>query len=479
MSDSRTTAELGGMNLDVFRRYAGISLPRHVSYPMPTWWHDVDAADAGAMLHDAADQAPARDVSLYLHVPFCETLCRYCACTRVVLPRKTAGSRERVERYLAAVRGEIGRLGHMFGDGRSLGQVHWGGGSPTYLDAEQVDQVHRTVFEAFHMAPDAEIAMEVDPRRVTFEKLVALRRAGVNRVSLGVQDFNDRVQEHVRRIQPFEMIRDVVDGCRKLEFDSVNFDLIYGMPFQTVDTIRETVETTIGLSPDRIAFYHYAQIPEKIAVQRGMDYTKLPDSETKLRMFLTGLSMFEAAGYVFIGLDHFARPDEQLARSVADDSVQRNFQGMTTGGGLHLLGVGASSISHLQDVGFLQNVKGVEGYLTRMERDETPIERGKRFSPDDLIRQAVMHQLYCLAEVRPETIERRFNIDFGEYFERELTILDELQRDGLVTLGDDGIIKVTKPLGRVLIRNVGAVFDAYLDPDAYRKGEREYFSANA
>jgi oxygen-independent coproporphyrinogen-3 oxidase len=210
-----------------------------------------------------------------------------------------------------------------------------------------------------------------------------------------------------------------------------------------------------------------------------MDYTKLPDSETKLRMFLTGLSLFESAGYVFVGLDHFAKPSERLAQSLDDDSIQRNFQGMTTGGGLHLLGVGASSISHLQDVGFLQNAKGVEAYITRVESDETARERGKRFTTDDLIRQAVLHQLYCLAEIRPDAIERWFGIRFNDYFARELGILDELQRDGLVCIDEDGTIKVTRPLGRVLVRNVGAIFDAYLDPEAYRKGERAYFSANA
>jgi oxygen-independent coproporphyrinogen-3 oxidase len=302
---------------------------------------------------------------------------------------------------------------------------------------------------------------------------------GYNRVSLGVQDFDDRVQRHVHRIQPFAMVRDVVATCRDLRFDSVNFDLIYGMPYQTPRTIRDTVEKTIALSPDRVAFYHYAQIPEKIATQRGMDYTKLPDSEMKLEMFLLGWRLFEEAGYALIGLDHFARSHEALSRALEEDTIQRNFQGMTTGGGLRLLGVGASSISHLLDVGFLQNIKDIARYIVRIEKGESPVERAKRFTFDDRVRQAVINQLYCTAEIRPEAIEAQFDIDFADYFSRELGAVNELQRDGLVTIQADKGIRVSSPLGRVLLRNVAAVFDAYLDPEAYRKGEQACFSANA
>jgi oxygen-independent coproporphyrinogen-3 oxidase len=321
--------------------------------------------------------------------------------------------------------------------------------------------------------------MEVDPRAATPEKLAGLRRIGFNRLSMGVQDFNDEVQQHVRRIQPFDMVHDVVTNCRELGFDSVNFDLIYGMPYQSPETIRDTVEKTLALSPDRIAYYHYAQIPEKIATQRGMDYTKLPDSEMKLDMFLVGLELFESAGFEFVGLDHFAKPDEALSTAKTNGSLQRNFQGMTTGGALRLLGVGVSSISHLLDIGFLQNVKDPEAYVDLIEQGKTPIERGKRFTPDDLIRQAVLNQLYCLAGIFPTPFEDRFGIRFEEYFARELNVMRVLEQDGLVTLEDDGAILVTRPLGRVLMRNIAAVFDAYLSPEAYRLGEENSFSTNA
>ena len=472
------SASISDADLAIFRRYAGLSLPRHVSYPMPTWWQDVDETEAAA-LYEVSRGEPANDLSLYVHVPFCEKLCKFCACTRVVLPKDKSGATERVEAYLAAMEREIACRADLAGDGRALRQVHWGGGSPLYLTSEQMSRIQNAISKAFSLAPDAEIAVEIDPRQATRERIEGLRRLGFNRISLGVQDFNEQVQEHVHRVQPFELVRDTVEACRAAGFASVNFDLIYGLPYQTVETVRDTVERSIGLSPDRVAYYHYAQIPEKIATQRGMDYTKLPDSDTKLEMFLSGVSQFEEAGYEFVGLDHLAKPDESLARARAEGTLQRNFQGMTTGGGLDLIAVGASSISHLAGVGFLQNTRDIAAYVESLENGKGPIHRGKRFTRDDLIRQAVLADLYCLTEVRADRIERQFGIVFGEYFARELKILEELEKDGLIVRGADETIRVTYPLGRVLLRNIAAVFDAYLAPDAYRAGERECFSANA
>lgn len=478
MITAKSLIDTYDVDLDVFQRYAGLSLPRHVSYPMPTWWHEVDAEFANGLMREAAGQRPGYDLALYLHLPFCETLCKFCACNKTILRKDSDGAADRVERYLSALETEIERMAEAADASRPLRQVHWGGGSPTYLDAAQITRIQRAVARSFRLASDAEVAMEIDPRHVDETKLQALRDVGFNRMSMGVQDFDETVQHHVRRVQPLGMVQDVVRACRKIGFDSVNFDLIYGMPYQTPGTIRDTVETCIELSPDRIAYYHYAQIPEKIATQRGMDYTRLPDSVAKLEMFLTGLKLFQAAGYVYVGLDHFARPDEALARGLEDGAVQRNFQGMTTGAGLRLLGVGVSAISHLLDVGFLQNVKDIDQYCTAIERGRTPIERGKRFTTDDRIRQALINDFYCQGVIRPERYERLFGIDFADYFAREMDILRELQADGLVTL-DDGAIRATTPLGRVLMRNIAAVFDGYLNPDAYRIGEEACFSANA
>jgi len=384
-----------------------------------------------------------------------------------------------VDTYNDALITEIRRLADRVDTNRPVRQVHWGGGSPTYLAEEQIERIQRAVQECFQIAPDAEVAMEIDPRTAPPMKLKRLRELGFNRISLGVQDFDELVQKHVRRVQSFELVRDTVQACRDFGFHSVNFDLIYGLPYQTVETIRDTVEQTLTLNPDRVAYYHYAQIPEKIATQRGMDYTKLPDSEVKLEMFLTGKRIFEDAGYEFIGLDHFSKPEEMLGHAVRDGSIQRNFQGMTTGGGLDLIGAGASSISHLLGVGFLQNQREVETYIECIRNGELAVHRGKRFTRDDQIRQTVLNQLYCMGEIRPPSIEAQYGIVFADYFAREIGIMSELQDDGLVTVEADGTIRATPILGRVLLRNVAAAFDAYLDPEAYRVGETGCFSANA
>ena len=467
------------VDLEVFRRYAGLSLPRHVSYPMPTWWQKLDATEVDALIQECRHANPPNALSLYLHIPFCEHLCKFCACTKVILRKSAPNAGSHVETYNDALITEIERLAEKVGSDRPLRQIHWGGGTPTYLEDDQIERIHRTIERAFRIEPDAEVAMEIDPRTVSPAKLKRLKDLGFNRVSFGVQDFNERVQTHVRRVQPFEMVRDTVQACRECGFTSVNFDLIYGLPYQTVETIRETVEQSISLSPDRVAYYHYAQIPEKIATQRGMDYTKLPSSEMKLETFLTGKRLFEEAGYEFIGLDHFAKASEMLGQAIEDGTIQRNFQGMTTGGGLRLLGVGASSISQLPDVGFLQNIKDHAEYVARIDADQSPVQRGMRFSFDDRVRQAVIADLYCTARLRCATIESRFDIDFADYFAREMTILRELEGDGLVTMDESGDFEVTRPLGRVLMRNVAAVFDAYLDPEAYRVGDAVRFSANA
>lgn len=473
------SAHVAEINIDVFRRYAGLSLPRHVSYPMPSWWHEMDALQAGAMWREADEKPVPNDLSLYLHIPFCEALCKFCACNRIVQRKTAPGAMDRKDSYVVALDREIGGFAGSATARRPVRQIHWGGGSPTYLSCEEVERLHKAMADVFSIAPDAEVSMEIDPRTTTPEMLRTMRRLGFNRVSMGVQDFDEQVQQHVHRVQPFDMVRDTVAMCRELGFTSVNFDLIYGMPYQTPDTIRDTVEQTIKLSPDRVAYYHYAQIPEKIATQRGMDYTKLPDSETKLEMFMIGLELFEAAGYEFIGLDHFAKPDEGLATATEEGSLQRNFQGMTTGGGLDLLGLGTSSISHVLDVGFLQNVKDPDQYVEAVNAGGSPIERGKRFTFDDRVRQAVINQLYCHAFVKPALIEAQFDIQFSEYFSRELEILRELEGDGLVTVQGDNSVEVSFPLGRVLMRNVAAVFDAYLDPQAYKLGEQNCFSKNA
>jgi oxygen-independent coproporphyrinogen III oxidase len=470
---------LNAINLDVFHKYAGLALPRHVAYPMPTWWSDMSAAEGESMFFASRQPVPSPGLSLYVHVPFCEAACRYCGCTRVWQDKCSEDAIARTTAYVDALAREIRRRASVLGRGTLVRQIHWGGGTPTYIGPEALTRIHEAIKEVFTVSPDAEIAIELDPRVTQQPMLATLRRLGVNRVSFGIQDFDEQVQKHVGRVQPLALVRNVVGHCRELGFESVNFDMIYGLPYQTLDSMRAALRTAIDLSPDRIAYYQYAQIPDKLALQRGLDHTKLPDSNAKLEMYLLAQDTLPAAGYVFIGLDHFAKPQERLAVAMREGTLQRNFQGMTTGRGLDLIGIGASSISQLTGIGYLQNRREVDDYIRAVQNDECPVYRGKRFTDDDLVRQAVISEIYCWAEICPSEIEAQTGVVLADYFAREIRILAELAEDGLIESLPDGGFRLTDPLGRVLMRTVGAVFDSYLPPDAYRVGDRQYFSANA
>jgi oxygen-independent coproporphyrinogen-3 oxidase len=465
--------------LDTFRKYAGLALPRHVSYPMPTAWSDKDGNDFAAKLASREGDPSAPEISLYLHLPFCETLCKFCACNKVVLKKSATGAEEKRWAYLDSLKKEIEHLATLPGMKRPVRQIHWGGGSPTYLSPAEIEEIQTLVADRFEIAPGAEIAMEIDPRHTGKEVIETLHGLGFTRLSMGIQDFDPVVQQHVHRVQPFEMVREAVEQCRKAGFDRINFDLIYGLPYQTAETVADMVEKSIAIGPDRVAFYHYAQIPEKIATQRGMDYKRLPSSEEKLSMFLKALDTFTQAGYEFIGLDHFALPHDQLSTAYRDRTIQRNFQGMTTHGGLDLIGIGVSAISHLDGIGFWQKEKDIEPYEEAVAAGLLPYIRGIHFSEDDLIRQETLSDLYCFGRFDPESIGARFGIDGRAYFAQEIEDLHELAEDGLVEFRQDGAVDVTLPLGRVLLRNVGAVFDAYLDAKAYKMGDRYYYSVSA
>jgi oxygen-independent coproporphyrinogen-3 oxidase len=297
---------------------------------------------------------------------------------------------------------------------------------------------------------------------------------------MGVQDFDAKVQEHVRRVQPYGQVEALVRDAREVGFESVNFDLIYGLPYQTRATVAETLEHALALQPDRVAYYHYAAIPDKVAAQRGLDHHACPDSLQKLHAFLDGVTAFEAAGYEFIGLDHFARPNEGLARAKRDGTLTRNFQGMTTGAPLDLVGVGCSSISVFPGRAFLQNEHSHDAYAESIEAGREPARRGLALSTQDAERQALLNRLYGEGRIDARQHEAAYpGRPFRERFAVELNKLRELERDGLVELERDGSVALTWPLGRVLMRNVAAVFDAYLVPDAFRTGQPETFSASA
>ncbi len=476
-------SELPVINRETFSRYAGLSLPRHVAYPMPTWWHATDAAEAAELRAMSGRAESPRELSLYLHLPFCEKMCRFCGCNRVVVRKDGKSGAGRVERYLEALTKELelraADIGQIGGVRRVVRQIHWGGGTPTYLSCAQIRALYETTKELFDIAPDAEVSIEVDPRVTTAEQLDLLHEVGFNRISLGVQDFDPVVQEHVGRIQPYEMVRQTVADARAAGFGSINFDLIYGLPKQTIGTVVSMIEKAIELSPDRIAFYHYAAIPDRLANQRGLDHGALPDSDTKLTMMLEASVRFARAGYEFIGLDHFAKPDELLAEAMKTGRINRSFQGMTTGAELDLFGLGCSAISVLPRAMYLQNEHDLNAYTDKVLGGEDPAVRGMAFSGDDAIRQAALMQLYCHCEIDPARLRREAGVEFAEYFAAARPQIERLIADGLVEWTGAGGVRLTFPLGRVLMRNVAAVFDGYLPEEAAWTGMAQTYSASA
>ncbi len=458
-------ASLTALERDTYRRYASLALPRHTSYPTaPVWRTDYGPADFRADLQEAAGQR--RPLSVYVHVPFCERLCYYCACTKEIIPAARHQESDPGEPFLAGLEREAERFAAVV-NGCTVHQVHLGGGSPTFLSVAQLQRLWSILTDRLTLAPDAEVAIEVDPRITRFEQLQTLRGLGFNRVSLGVQDFAPAVQRAVNRLQPFELVEQVVGWCRQVGFASINFDLIYGLPYQTLETMTATLEQVIALGPDRIAFYRLAVIPEMFRWQNVFRHADLPDGELSLDLNLLAINRFVAAGYEFIGLDHFARPDEGLARARDGGTLHRNFQGMTPGKELDLLGLGPSAISQFEGA-FAQNTHTSTGWAEAVQRDFAT-ERGLRLSTEDRIRREVLQQLYGYGSIAKRDIERRFGIVFDVYFADELARLGELRDEGLITLEADAL-HLTAPLGRLLVRIVAAVFDSYLPRDAFRQG---------
>lgn len=446
-------------------RYAGLALPRHTSYPVvPVWRADFGpAAFADALRRSRADRRP---VSLYVHIPFCEKLCYYCACTKEIVPAARRRERDPSDALLDGLEREAARLADVLGPAE-FHQLHLGGGSPTFLSAAHLERLWHALSGRFTPAADAEIACEIDPRITSREQLQTLRQLGFNRISLGIQDFDPHVQRTVNRLQPIETVERVVGWCRDLGFASINFDLIYGLPFQTLASMAHTLDETIRLAPDRIAFYRLAVIPEIFRWQNTFRDVDLPAGELALDLNLLAINRFLAAGYEFIGLDHFARPGEGLEEARRGGTLQRNFQGMTTGKPLDLIGLGPSAISGLDDA-FAQNHKDSGDWRQAVETDFA-IARGLALSADDRLRRELLQQLYGYGEVRKRPLEARFGMTFDDTFASEQTRLADLVADGLVTVDAD-VIRLTPVLGRLLVRVVAAVFDRYLPPDAYKVG---------
>jgi oxygen-independent coproporphyrinogen-3 oxidase len=464
MNPDSFALDLEGL-LALLPRYASEG-PRYTSYPTaPVWRDDYGPDDFAADLgHEDVDSSDG--LSLYVHAPFCESLCHFCACNKQITrdhgkagPYLDAIARE-VESVVAAVRVP-----------RFATQLHWGGGTPTWLSPEEVTRLHHTLVDAFPLREGAEVSIEVDPRVTTQEHVAALAECGFNRISMGVQDFDPAVQEAVRRIQPAGMTARLVERARKAGFESVNFDLIYGLPYQTVESFGRTLDTLFEIAPDRIALYSYAHVTWVAKQQRGFERKDLPDAETKLAIMLMAIRRFLARGYVFVGLDHFARPEDELAQALADRTLRRNFMGHTTQAGVDLIGFGPSAISELRR-SYAQNVRDVPGWLAATARRGLATMRGHRLRRDDLERRWVITRLMCHAEVRAAEFEEAFGRPFRAAYASELAALAQPAKDGLLEIHADGSLRVT-PAGRLLVRNLAMLFDAYL-PEQQRSGERMF-----
>jgi oxygen-independent coproporphyrinogen-3 oxidase len=388
-----------------------------------------------------------------MHLPFCERLCLFCGCN-VVINR----NHDVAIPYLEKLKWEIHQLSLRLDTSRPIIQFHWGGGTPTYLNAAQLEDLFNYAKERFLFAPDAEIGVEVDPRVTRDVQLQTLRRLGFNRISMGIQDFNPEVQQRVRRIQPYEETKALFEACRALNFESINIDLIYGLPLQTPDSFLDSVEKVIGLSPDRVAMFSYAHVPW-LKKQQGSLSRLVPQGMDKFNIFRAGIERFTQAGYLYIGMDHFARPDDELCLAQKNRTLHRNFQGYTTKAGADLVALGVSSISGINRV-YAQNHRDLKDYYAAIDGNTLPIMRGMRLNDDDVIRRAVISKLLCHCVLHKREIESEFNIRFDEYFADALLQLEGLRQDGLVTLSPD-TISVTQ-LGRIFIRNAGMAFDKYL-----------------
>jgi oxygen-independent coproporphyrinogen-3 oxidase len=426
--------------------------PRYTSYPTAPVWKD-DFGPADLENYFARADAQASPISLYMHLPFCESLCLFCACNVSIQKDKSVAIP-----YLAALKREIEHVARNISRKRQVIQFHWGGGTPTYLSPEQLEELFEFTRERFSFAPDAEIGLEVDPRATSREHLETLRRIGFNRLSMGIQDFEPHVQQTIHRVQPYEMTRALIAASRELGYGSLNVDLIYGLPHQTGDTFRATIEQVLTLAPDRVAMFSYAHVPW-LKKQQGSFQAFLPEGRDKFAIFRAGLEGFLSAGYQYIGMDHFALPTDELAVAQRNRTLHRNFQGYTTKAGADLYGMGVSAISSVAGA-YSQNSKEIPSYQSMVGERGIATMRGYRLSGDDELRRAVIGRLLCHTVIFKREIEREFSISFDDYFAADLEKLVEPRDEGLVTLGADEIRVM--PLGRIFIRNIAMAFDRYL-----------------
>ena len=450
------------INPELLKRY-DVSGPRYTSYPTADRFVEAfGEADYLQALEQRRDGVgtKAYPLSLYVHIPFCESLCYYCACNKIITKHHERGAE-----YLRYLEREVDlNIAHL-GQGQVVSQLHLGGGSPTFLSDAELTQLMTMLRRNFQFAPGGEYSVEIDPRTVTRDRLAHLAAQGFNRLSFGVQDFEPAVQKAVHRIQPAEQVFDLAAAARELGFESINADLIYGLPMQTPETFERTLEQITQLRPDRIALYAYAHLPERFKPQRRIHTQDLPPAASKLVMLSSAMRVLTQAGYVYVGMDHFALPNDALAVAKRQGRLHRNFQGYSTQPDCDLIALGVSSIGRVGPT-FSQNVKTLDEYYDLLNQGRLPVARGMALSRDDLVRRTVIMALMCQGSVLFESVELSHLIDFKQYFATELETMASMQEQGLLTMDDTGI-HVTE-LGWFFVRGVAMVFDKYLQADKNR-----------
>ncbi|WP_426144466.1 oxygen-independent coproporphyrinogen III oxidase [Polaromonas sp. DSR2-3-2] len=439
---------------ELIRRFDKLG-PRYTSYPTADRFHaGFNEQSYQGHLAQRAGQPGNPPLSIYVHLPFCESLCYFCACNKIIT--KEHG---RVAEYLRYLDKEMALVAAQIGPDRKAVQLHLGGGTPTFFSAEELGQLMDMLRRHFDFTPDAELGVEIDPRTVGDGTLAMLAGLGFNRNSFGVQDFDPAVQQAVNRIQPLEMVEKAVEESRKAGFESINADLIYGLPKQTLTSFGHTLDSLIRIAPDRIALYNYAHLPQRFKAQRLINDSDLPSAEERLQIFMMSMRRLLDAGYVYIGLDHFSKPDDELNKARLGKTLHRNFQGYTTRSECDLIGFGVSAISKVGN-SYSQSVRTVNAYYERLDQDRLPLEKGFELSADDVLRREIIMTLMCSAPVEFDAVNRDHGIDFSTYFAHELALLQPYQEAGLITI-DAQAIRVT-PKGRMFVRASGMVFDKYL-----------------
>jgi oxygen-independent coproporphyrinogen-3 oxidase len=459
-----STSTLPHVTAELLARYDRPG-PRYTSYPTAVEFHDAFGPDEEGAALDRANAHPDEPLSLYFHIPFCESMCTFCGCS-VVIRR----DHETAAPYLERLHREIELVAERLPNRRKVVQLHWGGGTPNFLSEKRMGELFETITRHFTPLPDAEVALEIDPRTASPSQIDFLRGLGFNRVSMGIQDFTPEVQQAVNRVQPETMTRAIFDRARERGFESINADLIYGLPFQTEETFQKTLDAVVDMGPDRVAVFSFAYVPWLKPHQRKIVPATMPATEAKFALFARAIDTFGAAGYQQIGMDHFAKPGDELTRALARRKVGRNFQGYTVKETGDLIGFGMTAIGDVQG-SYSQNLKELGEYFAAIDAGKLATHRGILLTEEDKARRFVITALMCNFAVSPREVEARFDVDFREHFAPELAELEPLVSEGMVEDKGD-LIEVT-PLGRLFIRNVAMPFDTYLKR---KTGEKPVFS---